>query len=161
PRLHFAVLNAARAIGAGTRLQGNAFLRSHEFSQFNDNITEPNARGETDIASGGGTLQLEVRRASGAVWTGGVEYVRNDVDIFIHEVANAAFPEAGEMTEHVETVEHDLGAFAHLWWPATDRVGVTGSLRYDHVDLPFIDVLDPENSGENRFDQLTGSLGAD
>lgn len=161
PRLHFAVLNAARAIGAGTRLQGNAFFRSHEFSQFNDNITEPNARGETDIASGGGTLQLEVRRPSGAVWTGGVEYVRNDVDIFIHEVANAAFPEAGGMTEHVETVEHDLGAFAHLWWPATDRVGVTGSLRYDHVDLPFIDVLDPENSGENRFDQLTGSLGAD
>jgi outer membrane receptor protein involved in Fe transport len=161
PQIHFLVLNGQRTLGEGTRLQANTFFRSNEFTQFNDNITEPNARGETDIASLGGTLQLELLRPSGTTWTGGIEYARNDVEIFIFEVTNAAFPDAGGMTENVETVEHNLGIFAHVWWPATDRFSVTGSVRYDHVDLPFIDLLDPENSGENFFNQVTGSLGVD
>lgn len=160
PRMHFLTLNGQRQLRDGLRLQGNAFLRTNDFTQFNDNITEANARGETGIYSLGGTMQLELLGPSGMTWTGGIEYARNDVEILIFEVANAAFPDAGGMTEHVETLEHNVGGFAHLWWPLTGRVGVTGSLRYDYVDLPFVDLLDPENNGENTFKQLSGSVGA-
>ena len=161
PRLHFAVASAQRTLGPRTSLQLNAFARSNRFSQFNDNITEPNARGETDVLSGGGTAQIVHSLPSGAAWTGGVEYVRNRTDILIFEEPNPAFPDAGGMTESVASVEDNLGAFAHLWWPLSPRASLTGSLRYDHVFLPVTDRLDPENSGENTFRQVTGSLGGE
>lgn len=161
PRLHFATLNATRTLGRGTDLQVNGFVRSNRFAQVNDNITEANARGETEILSGGGTAQLVHTRTSGTVWTTGVEIVRNATDIRIFEEANPAFPDAGGMTEDVGSVEDNAGAFAHVWWPASPRAGVTASLRWDYVYLPVTDRLDPENSGDNTFRQLTGSIGAD
>ncbi|MEW5928127.1 MAG: TonB-dependent receptor [Gemmatimonadota bacterium] len=161
PRLHFAVLGARRTLGERTALQLNGFARSNRFSQVNDNITEPNARGETDVLSGGGTAQVVHSLPSGTAWTAGVEYVRNRTDILIFEEPNPAFPAAGGMTESVASVEDNLGAFVHLWWPLSPRASLTGSLRYDHVFLPVTDRLDPENSGENTFGQATGSLGGD
>lgn len=161
PRLHFGVVNARRALGPRTEVHANAFVRSNRFTQANDNITEPNARGETSILSAGAAAQLVHELSSGAAWTGGVEYVRNDTDIRIFEEANPAFPDAGGMTEDVASIEDNAGAFAHLWWPLSPAVGITASLRYDYVFLPVTDRLDPENSGENTFSQLTGSVGAD
>ena len=161
PRLHFAVLSAARKLEERTDLQLNSFVRSNRFSQFNDNITEPNARGETDILSLGGAAQLVNARPSGTSWTGGIEYVRNESDILIFEEPNPAFPAAGGMTESVTSIEDNWGAFMHLWWPLSSRASFTGSLRYDYVFLPVTDRLDPENSGENTFRQLTGSVGGD
>ena len=161
PRLHFGVLNARTALGRATGLHLNAFLRSNRFSQHNDNITEPNARGDTRILSAGGAAQVVHEAASGASWTGGLEYVRNRTGIGIFEEANPAFPLAGGRTEDVSSTEHNAGAFAHLWWPVSPRTSVTGSVRYDYVFLPVTDHLDPDNSGENTFRQATGSLGAD
>jgi iron complex outermembrane receptor protein len=161
PRLHFATLNATRALGGGTDLQVNGFVRSNRFAQVNDNITEPNARGETKILSTGAAAQLAHAGAGGTVWTGGVEYVRNATDIRIFQEPNPAHPDAGGMTEDVGAVEDNAGAFAHLWWPASPRASVTASLRWDYVFLPVTDRLDPENSGENTFRQLTGALGGD
>lgn len=161
PTLHFVVLGAARDLGRGGNLQLNGFVRSNRFTQFNDNITEPNARGDTDILSRGATVQASLPAPGGARLTAGAEYVRNRVDIQIFEEPNPAFPDAGGMTEDVGTVEDNWAVFSHLWWPASSRVSLTGSLRYDYVFLPVTDRLDPENSGENTFRQLSGSAGGD
>lgn len=161
PRLHMGVLNVRRALGQRIALHGNAYVRSNRFTQANDNITEPNVRGETSILSAGGAAQLTYAYPSGASLAGGLEYVRNDTEIRIFEEANPAFPDAGGMTEDVASGEDNVGAFAHLWWPLSPGAGLTASLRYDHVFLPVADRLDPENGGENTFDQLTGSVGAD
>ena len=161
PRLHFAVLNARRALGERTELQVNGFARSNRFSQVNDNVSEPNARGETSILSGGAAAQLIHTLPSGTAWSAGAEYVRNATEIRIFQEPNPAFPDAGGMTEHVASDEDNLGAFAHLWWPLSPRAGVAASLRYDRVALPVTDRLDPENGGRNTFRQLTGSVGGD
>lgn len=161
PRLHFATLGATHRLAPRTSLQLTAFTRSNRFTQINDNITEPNARGETDILSVGSAVQLSGELTGGARWAGGVEYVRNRSDILIFEDPNPAFPDAGGMTESVASAEDNAGVFGSLWWPLSSSASLTGSLRYDYVFLPVTDRLDPENSGENRFQQLTGSLGGE
>lgn len=161
PLLHFVVLNGRHDLGGGRELQLNSFLRSNEFTQFNDNITEPNARGVTDIFSGGGAAQVLGAGPGGLSWTAGAEAVRNDTEILIFSEPNAAFPEPGEMTESVSSVEDNFGVFGHVWWPFSTRASLSASLRYDHVFLPVDDRLDPENSGENTFDQVTGSFGGE
>lgn len=161
PRLHFPVLGVTRRIGETTSLQLTAFARSNRVVQSNDNITEANVRGDTDMLSLGAALQLAQVRNSGLNWGGGIEYVRNDTDIRIFEVANAAFPGAGGMTESVYTDEDNFAAFVHAWAPLSERASITTSLRYDYVSLPFNDRLDPEGSGTNIFRQVTGSIGGD
>lgn len=161
PRLHFVVANASRDITEVMALEVNAFFRSNRVTQFNDNITEANVRGETDIASGGIVAELGWTAPTGLAVSGGAEYVRNSVGIRIFAEPNTAFPHAGGMTEDVVGHDDNLGAFLHAWWPLSVRLGFTGSLRYDHIDLPITDLLDPENSGENTFDQLSGSIGMD
>src|SRR5690606_29455476 len=37
PRMHFLTLNGQRQLRDGLRLQANAFLRTNDFTQFNDN----------------------------------------------------------------------------------------------------------------------------
>ncbi|MQA92575.1 MAG: TonB-dependent receptor [Gemmatimonas sp.] len=161
PRLHFLSGDLGHTLGGSLELRLNVFLRSNRFTQFNDNITEANAQGETDILSRGGAIQLAGATGAGLRWTGGFEAIRNETDILIFEVANAAFPEAGGMTESVFSAEDNLGLFGSVWWPVHERVSLSTSLRYDFVSLPVTDRLDPENSGENEFNQLTGSLGFD
>jgi iron complex outermembrane recepter protein len=161
PLLHFPVLGIAHRIGASSSLQLTAFARSNRVIQSNDNITEANVRGESDLLSTGATLQLVQVRSSGLNWGGGIEYVRNDSDIRIFEVANAAHPDAGGMTESVTAPEDNFGAFLHAWSPLSATFSVTGSLRFDYVSIPFIDRLDPEGSGTNIFRQITGSVGGD
>src|SRR5690606_915909 len=156
PRLHFGVLGARRERGAGTEGRLNALVRSNRCSQVSDSFPGPNARGETESLSAGMAAQLVRTLPGGMVWTAGAEYVRNDTDILIFEEPNPAFPDAGGMTESVASVEDNVGAFAHPWWPASPRVGLTGSLRYDYVLLPVTDRLDPEHSRTNTLSHATG-----
>src|SRR5690606_18916551 len=133
PRLHFAVLNGSHQIGSDFEIRLNMYMRSNEFTQFNDNVSEANARGETGILSVGATLQVAGSLDAGMRWTAGAEAVRNDSEISIFEVPNGAFPDVGGTTERVSSEEDDLGVFAHLWWPVGGRGSLSGSLRYDHV----------------------------
>lgn len=161
PRMHFGVVNVTHRLNPDVTLTMNGFVRSNTITQLNDNITEANVRGETDILSEGGTVQLARAWPSGATLSGGVEYARNHVGIEIFAEPNPAFPGAGGLTEQVETNEDNLAAFAQLWLPSGTRVNWLAALRYDYVRLPITDLLDPENSGTNTFNELTGSLGAD
>lgn len=161
PELHFLVLNGSRSIGDLTEVQTTLHLRSNAFTQYNDNVTEANVEGESDLLSFGATTQVVRSGTSGTTWTGGLEIVRNETDIFIFARPNPNFPNAGGMTEHVSSVEDNLGAFAQVRWEASSRAGLSASLRHDWVDLPVTDHLDPGNSGENVFSRTTGSLGGD
>jgi outer membrane receptor protein involved in Fe transport len=161
PRLHFGVLNASQALDARTRLQVNGYARSIRFSQFNDNITEPNALNRTSALGLGATIQLVRALASGGSWTVGAEAVRDRTEIGIFEAPNPAFPDAGGRTEDVASTTRNEGLFAQFWQPFSTRASLTGSLRYDHVYLPMTDRLEPENSGVNVYDQVTGSLGGE
>lgn len=162
PTLHFVKANLDRAFGEAWTLQASGFGRFVEFDQFNDNITEPDALGLTDIGSFGGTVQLGHRRGDELVGTLGVEYSRNDVDIEILQLPNRAFPDIGrETTTLAGTEEDNVGVYSELWWALGPRLSVYGSVRFDHVSLPFEDRLEPENSGENEFDEGTGAVGLD
>jgi iron complex outermembrane recepter protein len=161
PQLHFINANLRQTLTPVLDLSLNTFLRSNDFTQLNDNITEANTRGETGITSYGATAQLGRRWASGASLTGGAEFIRNEVDIGIFAEPNPNFPDAGGQTESVVTDENNFGVFTQLYLPTSERVSWLGALRYDHVRLPVTDLLDPENSGVNTFNRITGSIGVD
>jgi iron complex outermembrane recepter protein len=160
PRLHFVNGRVERTLGERWSLQANAFGRFADFRQSNDNISEPDALGLTDIASYGSTVQVLHRSGERLLLSAGAEWTRNDVDIEIRERPNRFFPSLIEATtERLRTEEDNLGGFAEAWWSASERVAFYGSLRYDWVDLPVSDLLDPSDSGENTFSELSGGLG--
>jgi len=160
PRLHFLSGRAEHQLSDGWTLQASSFGRFVDFRQSNDNITEPDALGLTDIASLGSTIQVLHRRGERLMLSAGAEWVRNDVDIEIRELPNSAFPGVvAAATEHLQTDEDNLGVFGEVWWGLGSSVALYGSLRYDHVKLPIRDLLDPADSGENRFSEVSGGLG--
>jgi iron complex outermembrane receptor protein len=160
PRLHFLNGRVERALGERWSMHANAFGRFADYRQANDNISEPDALGLTDIHSYGSTVQIEHRPGDDLLVSGGVEWTRNDVDIEIRERPNRSFPSVVEATtERLQTEEDNLGAFAEAWWSLTPRVSVYGSLRYDWVSLPVTDLLDPTDSGDNTFSELSGGVG--
>ncbi len=160
PRLHFLNARVERELGDRWRVQTNAFGRFADFRQANDNISEPDALGLTDIASIGGNAQVLFQPNPGVLFALGTEWVRNDVDIEIRERPNRSFPTLLEATtERLRTEENNLGVFTELWWALTPRLSAYASVRYDHVDLPVTDVLDASDSGENVFSEISGGLG--
>jgi outer membrane receptor protein involved in Fe transport len=160
PRLHFVNGSLERELGDRWTFHADAFGRLADFRQANDNVSEPDALGLTDIASHGSTVQLLHRRSERLLLSAGGEWTRNDVDIEIRERPNQSFPDIVEATtERLRTEENNLAGFAEAWWSASDRVALYGSLRYDWVSLPVTDVLDPNDSGENTFSELSGGLG--
>ena len=112
--------------------------------------------------TGGATAQLTWGPGGGAIVSGGGEYVRHDVDIRIFEAPNEFFPDVAEdLTEHVGTKEENAGVFGQVWWPATERLALTGTLRFDHVHIPFSDFLDASDSGTSDFNEPSGLIGLD
>jgi outer membrane receptor protein involved in Fe transport len=161
PTLHFVNANLDRRLADEWSLQANAFGRFTDFRQFNDNITEPDALGLTGIGSGGVAVQVSHQPDDQIQVAFGAEYVRNDVDIEILQLPNEAFPDVPvETTTLAGTEEDNYGVYGEGWWVVNPRLSAYGSLRFDHVRLPFRDVLEPSNSGDNEFNQLTGTLGA-
>jgi iron complex outermembrane receptor protein len=160
PRLHFFNAQVDRRLSDSWSVQVDGFGRFADFRQTNDNLSEPDALGITDIGSFGSTLQLLHQPSDRLLVAGGLEWTRNDVDIEIHEVPNRAFPSIPEATtEHLKTDEDNLGVFGEAWWEIGSRLALYGSLRYDHVSLPVRDLLDPGDSGDNTFSELSGGLG--
>ena len=160
PRLHFLSGRVERRIADGWSLQASSYGRLADFRQANDNITEPNALGLTDIRTLGSAAQISYEPTDRLLATSGVEWTRNDVEIRIRELPNQAFPAiAPATTEHLETDENNVGAFGEVWWRARPTVSLYGSLRFDHVRLPVQDLLDPSGSGRNRFSQFSGGVG--
>ncbi|MDH3206486.1 MAG: TonB-dependent receptor, partial [Gemmatimonadota bacterium] len=160
PRLHFVSSNLTRTLNEAWTLQADAFGRFADFRQTNDNLSEADALGITDIQSVGSILQLLHRPNERLLIAAGTEWTRNDVDIEIHEVPNRNFPGVTPaMTEHLRTEEDNLGAFAEAWWQAGEKIALYGSLRYDYVRLPVRDLLDPSDSGDNTFSEASGGVG--
>ena len=160
PRLHFFNASLEQTLNSALELTLSGFVRLVDFSQFNDNVTEADAMGLTGIASGGGALQVTYEPNPDITIAGGVDIARKDVDIEILELPNRAFPDIERRTtELAGTAENDLGFYTDLFWRIDARTALHSSLRFDHVDVPFRDFLDPEHSGDNRFNQITGALG--
>tara|TARA_B100000378_G_scaffold198335_1_gene161899 strand:- start:250 stop:1806 length:1557 start_codon:yes stop_codon:yes gene_type:complete len=160
PRLHFFNASLEQTLNSALELTLSGFVRLVDFSQFNDNVTEADAMGLTGIASGGGALQVTYEPSPDITIAGGVDIARKDVDIEILELPNRAFPDIERRTtELAGTAENDLGFYTDLFWRIDARTALHSSLRFDHVDVPFRDFLDPEHSGDNRFNQITGALG--
>jgi outer membrane receptor protein involved in Fe transport len=160
PRLHFLSGRVAHELSEGWSLIANSFGRFADFRQANDNISEPDALGLTDIASLGGTVQTLYRPSTRVQLTMGTEWTRNDVDIEIRERPNRSFPTLVEATtERLRTDEDNLAAFGDVWWALTPALSMYASARYDRVDLPVTDLLDPSDSGENVFSEISGGLG--
>ena len=160
PRLHFLSGRVERRLGDGWTLQASAYGRLADFRQSNDNITEPNALGLTDIRTLGSTAQVSYEPTDRLIATVGAEWTRNEVEIEIRELPNQAFPSIiPATTEHLETDENNVGAFGEVWWKAHPTVSLYGSLRFDYVNLPVRDLLDPSGSGRNQFKQFSGGVG--
>ena len=160
PQLHFLSAQVERRLRDRWTLQASAFGRFVDFSQSNDNITEPDALGLTDIRTLGSAAQIDFEPTDGLIATAGAEWTRNDVEIEIRELPNDAFPSiVPATTELLETDENNVGTFGEVWWQASPTVSVYGSLRFDYVYLPVRDLLDPSGSGRNRFSELSGGAG--
>ncbi|HSH75399.1 MAG TPA: TonB-dependent receptor, partial [Longimicrobiales bacterium] len=160
PRLHFLNGTLERELSDRWTIQADAFGRFADFRQSNDNLSEPDALGLTDIGSVGSTLQLLHRPGERLLLAAGAEWSRNDVDIEIRELPNRSFPTISPATtERLHTDENNLGLFGEAWWSLGASLSAYASARYDYVDLPVSDLLDPSDSGENSFSELSGGLG--
>lgn len=160
PTLHFVNGLWTQRLADDWQLSLNGFGRFGSYEQFNDNVTEENSLGETDIASVGTTAQVTFRPSPAVTVVGGAEYARHDVDILIRSLPGRFSPDAPvEVTEDVGTEEDDVGVFLSSRWSPTGRLSLSGSVRWDWIRLPFTDNLDPSGSGTNIFRQVTGSLG--
>lgn len=102
-----------------------------DFRQSNDNITEPDALGLTDIRTLGSTAQVSYEPNDRLMATVGAEWTRNDVEIVIREIPNQAFPLIERATtKHLDTDYHGLGVlFENVRGPA---VGVEPFLTPGH-----------------------------
>ena len=159
-RMHFLTGSLERNLTEDWSLQLTSFTRLVDFRQANDNITEPDALGLTDIASVGSTAQLAYRPGDRLMVILGAEGVRNDVDIDIRELPNRAFPSiVPNTTERIRTDEDNIAGFAEAWWELRPRLALHGSLRFDYTSLPVVDLLDPSDSGKNTFGEWSGGLG--
>lgn len=163
PKLHFLNANVSQQLNPALSLHAAAHGRFLDVDQFNANISEPDFRGLTEIRSAGGAVQLSFRPdPAGLVLTAGAEYVRHDVEIEIFELPSEFFPDVDTtLTERVGTDEENAGVFGQVWAPVWDGLSVTASLRFDHVHVPFADFLEPEESGTNDFNELSGVAGVD
>ena len=160
PRLHFLNARVERQLDDVWTLQASAYGRLVDFRQSNDNATEPDALGLTDIRTLGSTAQASYQPSDRLMATAGAEWTRNDVEIEIRELPNQAFPlVVPATTERLETDENNVGAFLEAWWRARPTVSLYGSLRFDYVKLPVRDLLDPSGSGLNTFAQWSGGVG--
>ena len=160
PRLHFLSGRVERRLADGWTLQASSFARLADFRQRNDNITEPDALGLTDIRTLGSTAQASYQPSDRLMATAGAEWTRNDVEIEIRELPNQTFPLLVPATaEHLETDEDNVGAFGEVWWSPRPTVSLYGSLRFDYVKLPVRDLLDPSGSGRNTFARWSGGVG--
>lgn len=159
-RMHFLNSSVSRAVSDTWTLQATSFLRRVDFRQSNDNITEPDAQGITDIRSYGSTAQLSHEPHERLLLVLGAEVVHNRVDIEIRERPNRAFPDlVPATTELLRTNEDNFAGFAEAWWAVGPRLGLHASLRFDHTYLPVVDLLDPADSGENTFREFSGGVG--
>ena len=160
PVLHFLNGRVERVLGDAWTLQASAYGRLVDFRQSNDNITEPDALGLTDIRTLGSTAQVTYEPTGSLITTAGVEWTRNDVEIQIRALPNKTFPSIiPTTTEHLETDENNFAAFSEVWWKFRPTVSLYGSLRFDYVKLPVRDLLDPSGSGLNEFRQFSGGIG--
>ena len=160
PRLHFLSGRIERLISDDWILQASAYGRLADFRQSNDNITEPDALGLTDINTLGATTQVGYEPTDRLIASVGAEWTGNDVDIVIRELPNQAFPSiTPATTEHLRTDEHNVGVFGEVWWKAFPTVSLHGSIRFDYVKLPVRDLLDPSGSGLNEFEPFSGGIG--
>lgn len=159
-RMHFVNSRLERDLTSNLSLQLTSFARFVDFRQSNDNLTEPDALGITDIASYGATVQLARQPHAGLIIVGGIEAVRNEVDIDIRERPNRAFPSVvPRTTERLRTHEKNLAGFGEAFWHLRPNLALHTSLRFDYTSLPVEDLIDPADSGHNTFAELTGGLG--
>ena len=159
-RLHFLNGRLERVLSEHWSGQLISFARFVDFRQSNDNVTEPNALGITRIASAGTTAQFTYQPSDGFLLILGAEGVRNDVRIDIQAHPNRNFPSLSpHTTERLQTDEGNLASFAETWWALSRSLALHGSLRFDFSSLPVTDLLDPADSGENTFSELSGGLG--
>ena len=160
PLLHFLSGRVEQQLGDDWALQASAYWRLADFRQSNDNITEPDALGLTDIRTLGSTAVISYEPSDRLMATAGAEWTGNDVEIEIRELPNQAFPSiTPATTEHLKTDEQNVGVFGEVWWKALPTVSLYGSIRFDYVDLPVQDLLDPSGSGRNQFTPFSGGVG--
>jgi len=160
PRLHFLSGRVERRLGESWTLQANAYGRLVDFRQSNDNVTEPNALGLTNIRTLGSTAQVSYEPTNRLTATAGAEWTRNAVEIEILERPNEQFDSITRATtEHLDTDENNVSVFGEVWWNVRPTVSLYSSLRFDYVNLPVRDLLDPSGSGLNQFKQFSGGLG--
>ncbi len=159
-RMHFLNGRLEREISDGWSAQLISFARLVDFRQTNDNITEPDALGLTQIRSIGTTAQSAHRPSERLLLILGLEGVRNTVDIAIEALPNRTFPDLErETTERLRTDEDNLAGFAETWWALSPRLALHASFRFDYSALPVTDLLDANDSGENSFAEWSGGVG--
>jgi iron complex outermembrane recepter protein len=143
----------------GGIMRGTLFGRRNNVEQFNGNEPPPNTDGFTHNLTGGGTLEWTRPVVLGSVPIGltvGGEYSRESSHI---QLLNEAPGEADSVTT-IATIHQDNGAtYAQAVVSATQRMNITGGLRYDYVHIPYRDGLDADNDGTSTYNRLSPEIG--
>ena len=154
PVSHLVTLNAQRSVGS-VQLSLNAFGRSLGTEQFNVNASPPDSRQRNHERIGGGALQLAGRtsfRGRTLRWFSGLDGQYSHTVVGLYAAA-AGKPDS--LTDSVRANELDLGGFAGVSWDVAPALAATLVGRYDHVHLPYEDLLDPTQNGLNVFRRLS------
>jgi iron complex outermembrane recepter protein len=151
------------ALRTAGRIQGSAvtYVRVHDAERFNVNQPgHPDALGRSANRTLGVTLDARSSRmlSGGALLAlrGGIDgsLNRTEVELFAD---STKFGDALRRTTLVHAPVRDLAPFA-----ASDltmgRYTMSAALRWDHVVIPFRDLLDPEADTVGRYRQLNPRL---
>jgi len=159
PEASTATMRGNEPVGGGI-LRGTVFVRRNRFEQFNANIPAPNTDGFITNVSGGITTEWTRPFLIGAVPVGltmGAEYERDNVHF---RLVNVAGGRPDSLATLADVRQENIAAYAQAIVTVAPAVDVTAGLRADYVHIPFVDDLNPANSGTTSYDRLSPELGA-
>lgn len=161
-------LRGARTLNQAT-LRGNLFTRRNATEQFNVNAQDPDTRAFVKNQSTGATAELEVPAMLAGLPLGlslGGEYARTNVSYRVFDEPNVAAPDVppdcdarSGLCEDARVNGDDAAMFAQAILQITDRVSLLAAARGDAVDVPFRDLRDRDNDGDNTFWHLSPKMG--
>ena len=143
----------------GGIMRATLFGRRNNVEQFNGNEPPPNTDGFTHNLSSGGTLEwtrpLLVMSLPVGLTLGG-EYSRESSNIRLLNVGGG-LPDS--MTTLATIHQDNAGAYAQAVVSVTQRMNVTGGLRYDYIHIPYRDGLDSDNDGTSTYNRVSPEIG--
>jgi len=160
PESHTITLRGNQPVGGGI-FRATLFNRVNNYEQYNANVPPPNTDNFIDLTSNGATIEwtkaVRIWKPTGL--TIGAEYQSDNIHFHLMSVGGD-LPDSGQTTTLAEiTPQTNAGAYAQAIVTLSPKLNVTGGIRLDHVNIPYVDQLNDSNSATNTYTRVSPEVG--